>query len=468
MSRLFLALVCCLVTHVNATKISIIGAGLSGLTCAYRLQQKGYDVTIYEATNRPGGRVLTYYRGDVHEELGGKSLADGDDALHINALIKELGLEIHTQQIPFTKQCIDQDQALPVRSLFHSLPIPDQKTYQSLQEIASSSSHLGNVLDELCKESPLIRKLFEFRMRNYEGSDTQYLSTKYLDLFWDFYKKDYACFILEEQGTYFPITVSTVSGGNSCLIDRLEKTINKSIQYDMPVTQIYNFNHKLILHFANGQEVVTDYIILTVPLPLLKEIDFDTNLVPLEKQQIFQHLPFGNSAKILLPISSPTRPTSEFAYTENGVVWFNQDYTLMTLYFGGNYATQLSCSTDSAQSLYQKELPALQKLFPEILFPSSEDIVWKGWSQEPFIKGGYSNLGLDSFDLLQEIAYFHNIPVKKVFAPLQNRLFFAGEATTLEHFGTMEGAVESGERIAKLIEVCLEQEKDLLSLNTPE
>jgi formate dehydrogenase (NADP+) beta subunit len=36
-------------------KVAIVGAGPSGVTCAYHLAQKGYHVTIYEALEEPGG-----------------------------------------------------------------------------------------------------------------------------------------------------------------------------------------------------------------------------------------------------------------------------------------------------------------------------------------------------------------------------------------------------------------------------
>ena len=43
----------------NNPKVIVIGAGLAGLTTAYRLQTAGMDVDLYQARNRVGGRVLT-------------------------------------------------------------------------------------------------------------------------------------------------------------------------------------------------------------------------------------------------------------------------------------------------------------------------------------------------------------------------------------------------------------------------
>ncbi len=39
--------------------IAVIGAGIAGLTAAYYLQKFGYTVTVYEASNRVGGRMIT-------------------------------------------------------------------------------------------------------------------------------------------------------------------------------------------------------------------------------------------------------------------------------------------------------------------------------------------------------------------------------------------------------------------------
>jgi hypothetical protein len=48
----------------------VIGAGLAGLTAAFRLQQRGFDVTVFEERNRVGGRVWTVRKGDYTMDLG--------------------------------------------------------------------------------------------------------------------------------------------------------------------------------------------------------------------------------------------------------------------------------------------------------------------------------------------------------------------------------------------------------------
>lgn len=76
-------------------RVAVVGAGIAGLHCAYRLQQAGVDVRVYEASSRVGGRMFTArdeaYDGQVFE-LGGE-LIDSNHAT-ILALAKELDIKL--------------------------------------------------------------------------------------------------------------------------------------------------------------------------------------------------------------------------------------------------------------------------------------------------------------------------------------------------------------------------------------
>jgi protoporphyrinogen/coproporphyrinogen III oxidase len=50
--------------------VAVVGAGLAGLTAAFRLQQQGFDVTVFESRDRVGGRVWTIRKGDFIMDLG--------------------------------------------------------------------------------------------------------------------------------------------------------------------------------------------------------------------------------------------------------------------------------------------------------------------------------------------------------------------------------------------------------------
>ena len=58
--------------------VVILGAGIAGMTSAFELQKLGYSVSIFEATNRAGGRNRTIRSGDVVNELTTSQTCDFD------------------------------------------------------------------------------------------------------------------------------------------------------------------------------------------------------------------------------------------------------------------------------------------------------------------------------------------------------------------------------------------------------
>lgn len=71
--------------------VAVVGAGLAGLTAAYRLQRHGYRVVVLEASGNVGGRAQT-------SEIGGYTIntaagAISDAYVSYRALVKELGLD---------------------------------------------------------------------------------------------------------------------------------------------------------------------------------------------------------------------------------------------------------------------------------------------------------------------------------------------------------------------------------------
>ena len=70
--------------------VIVVGAGVTGLTAAWRLAQEGKDVLVLEARDRVGGRLRTERHGDADFEIGGQWVSPDQDALR--GLLDELGL----------------------------------------------------------------------------------------------------------------------------------------------------------------------------------------------------------------------------------------------------------------------------------------------------------------------------------------------------------------------------------------
>jgi oxygen-dependent protoporphyrinogen oxidase len=90
----------------------VIGGGISGLACAYRLQQAGISVRVLEASARPGGLIATKEKNGFQFELGPQSFLSTEPLLR---LIESLGLQ---------EQLLRADQRAPRYILFRGKLIP--------------------------------------------------------------------------------------------------------------------------------------------------------------------------------------------------------------------------------------------------------------------------------------------------------------------------------------------------------
>ena len=77
---------------MSSGRVAVVGAGVGGLTAAYRLVQAGFTVTVFESEPKPGGRVETVRAGGYIVDTAATAVGGGYDAYR--SLAAELGVPI--------------------------------------------------------------------------------------------------------------------------------------------------------------------------------------------------------------------------------------------------------------------------------------------------------------------------------------------------------------------------------------
>lgn len=188
----------------HSPTIAVVGAGLAGLTTAYRLHQAGYEVEVYEAQNRIGGRAYSVYINGSINELGGNNIFDGGEALHLLNLAQEFGLEIETidhhivRSLNFNgKQYNNEDVQNHLAQLGDIAP--------AIHAAATTANNLKEIIDSVFANDDFLKFYFNDFLSRYEGADTSQLTTHSVNTLISF--------------TQFidTITFGTIKGGNALL-----------------------------------------------------------------------------------------------------------------------------------------------------------------------------------------------------------------------------------------------------------
>jgi oxygen-dependent protoporphyrinogen oxidase len=87
--------------------VVVVGAGIAGLSCAWRLQQAGHDVEVLEREKTPGGRMRSERRGEYLLDRGAQFIASGYRNLH--QIADSLGLGQRIENIACTRNAILRD-----------------------------------------------------------------------------------------------------------------------------------------------------------------------------------------------------------------------------------------------------------------------------------------------------------------------------------------------------------------------
>lgn len=448
-----LALLMSLFSSPPKPKVIVVGAGLAGLTAAYRLEQQGFDVEVYEARNRVGGRVFSIKVGDRFKELGAQNITDGGEALHLRALIKEFNLTLESGEKTLDTSYYSEGKLEPLHDLLDQKKFNPESLHKQILELGKKSKNLREVALGLLDQSDQVYKVIEVRMAAYEGGPLEKLSTLYIETLY-YTLLGGICSSHKER----MIKYAFIVGGNARLPEKMAEKLK--VHLNAPLKRVAKDKQSYVLTFKNNT-VKADIVILAIPCSVYKDILFAEDVVPNKKLLAIQNVEYGQHAKVLIPFKEKFQ-TSFTINNERSTCFFDHCEDTLIIYYTGQASL---FSEETLSSIYVKEHAMIENAYypfaPSFKCPVLAKDCASGeysgpvaysWPADPYARGSYSYIKAGQEELLTSQTIVRGEPVKKLFAP-EGEIYFAGEHASIlsDVPGTMEAAVESGERTARLI-----------------
>ncbi len=443
-----------------ANKVVVVGGGIAGLTTAYRLYKGGMNVDLYEARSRVGGRILTAKVNGHIAELGGQNIRDGGDAVNLNSLIDELGLQCNSSPICVNHSYFNGENLIPIGEILRDITIDLQILKNQLHELAFTCHNMKEVLKKLVDPHDPLYKILAVRMAAYEGGTIEKLSPIYIKtLFQMFLGVLYSA--QESEDVY--IERLTVAGGNEMLPKKIGEVLGTRLHLNMPLKKVAKRKDgSFQLTFKNGKEVDADIVVLAMPCSVYQQIIFESDVIDFQKLKAIRNVQYGTNAKIIVPFTPPLAKTTGFVIADESISSFDCAQQLLTVYYTGKAShfcsETIANSYPQIQSLLRascaSSLPTALPVYAEDQFDRSYDgPVGYSWPNDPYAGGSYSYIAGGQEDILMSTVEQNGETFKTLFAPIRQHLYFAGEHASIlsEVSGTMEAACESGERIARAL-----------------
>ncbi|GMI89768.1 LSD1-like 3 [Hibiscus trionum] len=496
---------------VAKKNIIVVGAGPAGLTAARHLKRQGFSVVILEARDRIGGRVYTDHSSlSVPVDLGASIITGVEADVSTNRrpdpsslICAQLGLELTVLNsscplydiVSGQKVPVDLDDALEAEynSLLDDMVfLVGQKGQKAMTmsledgleyalkrhrmeeigaDIEEKESHSsvdafyefkasdvsGKFLERKCSEEELLSPL-ERRVMNWHYAHLEYGCAASL--------KEVSLPNWNQDDVYggFGGAHCMIKGGYSKVVESLGEGllvhlnhVVTNISYSPKDPGMDNSHHRQVkVSTSNGSEFSGDAVLITVPLGCLKAgaVKFSPPL-PQWKQSSIQRLGFGVLNKVVLEFPEVFWDDSVdyFGVTAEETdsrghcfMFWNVRKTVGAPVLIALVAGKAAIDGQSMSSLdhVNHAVIILRKLFGEASVPDPVASVVTDWGRDPFSYGAYSYVAIgasgEDYDMLGR--------------PVENCLFFAGEATCKEHPDTVGGAMLSGLREAvRLIDI---------------
>jgi monoamine oxidase len=395
----------------NDVEVVVVGAGAAGLGAAMRLAAAGVSFTVLEARRRAGGRACTVTDGIFPLDLGCGWLHSADRnpwtriAAQAGFTIDKTAPAWGTQSFDLGFSSEDQAEFALASRLFHERRKalgPNDSDCSAAQLLASD-----------CRFNPLLNTI------------SSYANGVELDLV-----------SVQDSNRYADSGVNwRVAEGYGIVI--AAQAAGLPIRFDCPVTLIDHRGKRLAIKTALGT-AMADRVIVTVPTPLIaaQKIRFRPELT--DKMAAASVLPLGLADKLVIAVNAPEILPTDGHLIGNPNTIATGSYHLRPFgrpfiegFFGGRLAHELEAAGPGA--FFDFAVAELVELFGSGIRARLHPLIETGWARDPFARGSYSYALPGHADARAALA-----------APVDGRLFFAGEACSPRDFTTAHGAYLTG------------------------
>lgn len=409
----------------------VIGAGMSGLAAAYRLQRSGWDVTVIEARDRIGGRVWTHrFANGLTCERGGEWI--GDDHERMIALAHHFGLPLQKHRF--------RDGLLRGGKVSE----PGAWGYSAQAKNAWKKFEAAWPKYSERDKQNLDRYDWWTWLRRIGYSDDDLRLRDLLDST-DFGESIRHVSAFSAAGEYLETNPTNemdmkITGGN----DRLPRAIAarlglQNVRLKTTVSAITQKNGKVYVR-AGNDVLVADACVCTVPARVLNNIRFTPEL-PSAQVKAAWELQYARIVKSAVTFEERFWKADDFALVSDTPSHYYFHSTqkqsgrtgILTSYAIGDKADVLaSQSTARRQEIITRDLAAFDERAPSL----ARGVLSQAWQRDPFSQGAYA--------LYRPGQWFG---IRPILQKPHGKVLFAGEHLA-DWQGFMEGAVNTGEAAA--------------------
>ncbi|XP_078346841.1 uncharacterized protein LOC144632113 [Oculina patagonica] len=426
---------------VNKTKVLILGAGLSGITAAKTLLDKGItDFLILEGKNYTGGRIHSVPFAGLNIEAGANWIhfAGDEDTAPIVKLRD--AKNINGTRSNYSDFIIRDEKGNVITDLSVSKDYDDKVGGRAEDYIeARKEKKLPDIPARVglqllgWKAKRPIEKVVE-----YFNIDFEFAKRPELVSFYNFYEHEGDFLVTDQRGFW-------------SMYDYLYKPLANRILLDKTVTEIKYSATSVEISTSDGQKFAADYALCTFSNGVLASdmVTFSPPLPDWKKEVIFKN-PMSVYTKIFLKFPSKFWDDHEYilhASEERSRFPVFMDLERPGFLPNGSNVLLVTVTEDEGkrieQQTYNETKAEVMKVMRKIYgqgIPDATAIYYYRWSQDPFTQGSYSD----------SIVGFTSEDFNKLGQNL-GRLYFSGEATSEVWYGYIQGAYLSGEEKGKMI-----------------